>query len=141
MVSMQLEQYNLEDNVRYETYDLDRLRMRLSVAIPAECREGLDIKLSEKYADRLVLLLRQEFYGEKRQEEVPVEFVIPKNWFQHLKKAVLPPFLLKFWPVKTVTLIKTVKLDRSWVMPNVPLTSPETRTFWVRDNHKIGSAT
>jgi len=133
---MQLEQYNLEDNVRYETYDLDRLRMLLSVVIPAECREGLDVKLSEKQADQVVLLIKQEFYGEKRQKEVPVTFKVPKNWFQHLKMTFLPAFILRFWSVKYAILTKTVKLDRSWVMPNIPLTSPETRTFWIRDNHK-----
>jgi len=130
---MKLEQYNLEDNVRYETYNLDRLRMLLSVVIPGECREGLELKLSEKQADQIVLLIKQEFYGEKRREEVKVDFKTPKNWFQHLKMALLPAFILRFWPVKYTNLTKTVKLDRSWAMPNIPLTSPETRTFWIRD--------
>lgn len=134
---MELKQYNFEDTVRYEMYNLDRLRRKLSIAIPVEYAEGLDLNLDVDTANRITLLIKHECFGERRQEKVDVAFEMPRSWFQHLKKTVLPSFLLKFWPIKTTTFTKVVKLDRSWVMPNIPLTSPETRTFWVRDNHKI----
>lgn len=80
---------------------LERLRLRGGRLIPRALLENTEIKsVLEAQTDQLLLELRSEVLCEHRTLHYKLPEAYPASRWQHLKKALLPRFLLARFPVK-----------------------------------------
>lgn len=120
------------------SFTLEKLTEFLNLELrPEELAQlRFDIDHRSDLYRHLTLRIKREFFGERRQEEVEVDFKAPTTWWDHFKQDKFPAFLLKRFPVKYKTTTNRVILNRTWYFPNVPVTDM-TKQFLVRDFHQI----
>lgn len=131
----------MENEFKSKEAVLHLLKQFIEFNISKRDFDSSKIEVRESFGNYVATISRQ-FYGEQRQDEIPVSFVSkrPATWWEHFKESNFSKWLLKKYPVKykTETHEKIVYLDRTWVFPDAYIEGhPHLQRFYFKDNHSI----
>ena len=106
--------------VPVEKVVLERLRMGAQVHLTGHALHSLQVDVENDPSLRaMVYSLTTEVFSQKLGEETNkqtkiVEFDFPSNWWQQLKLANLPEWVMRKWPVKYRTFTQKVEFTSTF---------------------------
>jgi hypothetical protein len=102
---------------------LKRLSFAAGAHLP-EWMQNLEIDAHSNHVGDLVIKVCKHVYAEERidQIDVPLEYKVPENWFEHLKEDHAPWWVVDRWPVRytTVKKLKRIDLKQHILYPSIP---------------------
>lgn len=102
---------------------LKRLSFAAGAHLP-EWMQNLEVDIHQDRVGELVIKVCKHIYAEGKVDhiDVPFEYKVPKNWFEHLKKDYAPWWVVDRWPVRytTVKKLKRIDLKQHILYPSIP---------------------
>lgn len=103
---------------------LNRRSFSINGMLPTGFMQGIEAETYRMQAGEMCLRLCKHIYAEERVEQidVPFNYSIPANWFEHLKQALAPTWVKSYWPVRMAetTVSKRVDLTQYMLYPSLP---------------------
>lgn len=105
-------------------YDEQTVELQLRKFVCQNAVNGRDLAMNrEKCYNQDVIfetLIKYMACDIVKEENIPVYFSYPSTWWQMFKRDVCP-FLLKYFPLKEITISKTVHVERGGAYPAMPI--------------------
>lgn len=102
---------------------LKRLSFAAGAHLP-EWMQNLEIDAHQNLAGDLIIKVCKHVYAEERVDhiDVPFEYKVPENWFEHLKGDLAPWWVVDRWPVRYTTVKKRKRIDlkQHILYPSIP---------------------
>ena len=106
-----------------KSFFLKRLEETLLLNISRKQIEQLTLYIEDDYrkffVDEIAIRITREFFGDKVEKEISLDFEYPATWWQHFKRSHFPKWLLKKFPVKKKTISKSKSLRRTFEYPEL----------------------
>lgn len=83
--------------------------------------EQIILQPPEQVYGKLLFRIEREFFGERKQEEVEVQFQFPASWWQHFKQRWFPDWLLKRYPIVMKNHVGKYRVDAQFYFPDLPI--------------------
>lgn len=94
-----------------------------TLELPAELVDSIDNHVDHRYEPmigRYVFNAFTEIFGQEIHQKYEVGIRVPKNWWEHFKRDVLPGWYKKKYRVKEKTLFRTIEIDHKALLKEIP---------------------
>jgi len=104
----------------FETYVLKKIKIAMSKRFGKTALHYLKVQVDDyanNLAEEVTLRFETGLFGQKMPETYPIELLIPKNWWEHLKDDNFPTWWKRKWPVQYKTVYSDVTFDHWGLLP------------------------
>jgi hypothetical protein len=105
-----------------EKTTLELIKLRMYQKLSFEFLKSIEIDTElDRIAETLTMLISANIFGQHNRQKYSIGIEVPKNLWQHTREVFLPNFWLKWFPVKTKVLSRTIEFDHMALCPDIKL--------------------
>jgi hypothetical protein len=112
--------YKSDTAPNFETYVLKKIKVAMSKRFGKTALHYLKVQVDDyagDLADEVTLRFETELFGQQMLQTYPIELLVPKNWWQHLKDDHFPEGWKRRWPVQYKSVFSDVTFDHRALLP------------------------
>lgn len=116
---------NIDDD-KIKKVVLERIKVKLAQYFSPAVLQTLTIEqFAELFADQIEFQITMQILGQNNFQEYSALFYCPKNWWQFLRKTVLPKWWIQRFPIKQMGHRHTVTFNHMALLPKLNHVFPE----------------
>ena len=106
----------------YKGINLEAIKFRISQNFSKYMIDSMQLNVFEEHLGNAINIeFQTKIFGQHNKQKYTVKIRIPKNWWQHFKRDILPNWYKKIYPVKWKFKKRVIEFDHIALMPDIKI--------------------